>query len=270
MRVTVCELPDDRAAFEAAWTGLVAHSRRENSELVLLPEMPFCAWFADTRQFDSHVWEAAVRAHDEWEQRLHELGPAVVAATRPVDFGNERYNEAFVWDVEQGSRAVHAQSLLPEEDGVWEASWYNRATPEFTPLQVGPANIGFLICTELWRMDQAETYGAEDVELLLTPRSTSVDATPKWLAAGRVAAILAGAYSVSSNRVSPSGAFGGHGWIIDPEGNLLGTTDAHSPYLTFDVSVVAADAAKSTHFPRYGRARPAHEGANSPSLVAWR
>jgi len=272
MRVTVCELPDDRIEFEAAWTALVAHARREQSELVLLPEMPFCCWFADTRDFDAHVWDAAVESHDEWEERLRELAPAVVAGTRPVDFGNERYNEAFLWDVEHGSRAAHAQSLLPEEDGVWEASWYNRATPEFTPVQVGVANAGFLVCTELWRMDQAETYGTEDVQLLLTPRSTSLDAAPTWLAAGRVAAILAGAYSLSSNRVSSSGAFGGQGWIVDPEGNLLGTTDTHSPFLTFDVSVAAADAAKETHFPRYARARPAHHVRDNPPLLGanWR
>ncbi|NJO13211.1 MAG: carbon-nitrogen hydrolase family protein, partial [Gammaproteobacteria bacterium] len=73
-------------------------------------------------------------------------------------------------------------------------------------------------------MNQVQAYGLEEVHLLLTPRSTSAEATQTWLAAARVAAVLAGAYALSSNRVSSTGAFGGHGWIIDPEGNVLGIT----------------------------------------------
>jgi hypothetical protein len=46
MKVTVCELPDGRQAFASAWTELAASVREQSSELVLLPEMPFSAWFA--------------------------------------------------------------------------------------------------------------------------------------------------------------------------------------------------------------------------------
>ena len=41
LRLTVCELHDDRAAFERDWKRLAAHVRDCRSELVLLPEMPF-------------------------------------------------------------------------------------------------------------------------------------------------------------------------------------------------------------------------------------
>ena len=41
MKVTVCELPDDRQAFVSAWKELGAFVREQRSELVLLPEMPF-------------------------------------------------------------------------------------------------------------------------------------------------------------------------------------------------------------------------------------
>jgi N-carbamoylputrescine amidase len=255
MRITVCELPDDPAAFAPAWDALITHVQREASELVLLPEMPFCPWFADSRRFDAMVWQKAIAAHDAWELRLHEAGPAVIAAARPMDFGDERYNEAFLWDSELGSFPVHAKSLLPEEHGMWEAAWYNRAAPEFTPAQVGPANVGFLIGTELWMMNQVQAYGLEDVHLLLTPRSTSVEANQTWLAAARVAAILAGAYALSSNRVS-AGGFGGQGWIIDPDGNVLGLTDRRHPSVTLDVDIAAAGLVHDRYFPRYAKARP--------------
>ena len=54
-------------------------------------------WFASSPSFDSALWTAAVRAHDVCESRIHELSPANVLGSRPVDFGNERYNEGFVW-----------------------------------------------------------------------------------------------------------------------------------------------------------------------------
>jgi N-carbamoylputrescine amidase len=258
MKVTVCEMPDERKVFADAWQALAAHARREDSELILLPEMPFCSWFADSRNFDAKVWQAAVKAHDEWGHRLRELAPAVVAATRPIDFGNQRYNAGFVWDAELGDRAVHAKAFLPDEEGVWEASWYHRAAPEFQPLELEIAaaevNLGFLICTELWAMDEARLYGQEGVHALLTPRATAAMTFDKWLAGGRVAAIVAGAYSLSANRVDASGAFGGQSWIIDPDGNVLGLTDREHPFVTMDLDLTVAEAAK-TSFPRYAIAR---------------
>lgn len=245
MKVTVCELHDDRAAFVDGWQRLVAHVRAEQSELVLLPEMPFCQWFVGSRHFDSRVWNAAVRAHDEWEHRLRELVPAAVAASRPVDFGNERYNEGFLWDAELGSRAAHAKAFVPNEQGAWEASWYNSPTPDFSPLLLGSVSVGFIFSTELWATDEARLYGQEGVHLLLTPRASTAAAFEQWLARGRAAAVLAGAYGLSSNRVDGSAAFGGQGWIIDPGGEVLAITIREHPFVTMDLDLRIADAVKT-------------------------
>src|SRR5690349_10419420 len=98
MKITVCELPDARRSFASAWGELVEHVRRANSELVVLPDMPFSASFAHADRFNRDAWAAAVRDHDVWEHRLRELSPAIVMSSRPVDFGNERYDEGFVWE----------------------------------------------------------------------------------------------------------------------------------------------------------------------------
>jgi hypothetical protein len=68
MKVTVCQFHDDPTAFEIDWQLLVAHVRVERSDFVLLPEMPFFPWFATSRTFDAGVWNAAVKAHRNWEQ----------------------------------------------------------------------------------------------------------------------------------------------------------------------------------------------------------
>jgi predicted amidohydrolase len=255
MIVTACQMHDSPHEFAADWQQLVAHVKEQASDLVLLPEMPFHPWFATSRVFDPVTWAAAVRAHDAWEARLAELAPAAVIATRPVDFGNERYNAGFVWTAESGVRTVHTKAYLPDEEGVWEASWYHKETPDFVPAQIRDAEIGFLICTELWAMERARAYGQENVNLLVTPRLTGVDTLDKWLAAGRVAAILAGAFGLSSNRYDDSGRFGGQGWIVEPDGKVLALTSPQSPFVSVEIDLAAAARAKST-YPRYALGPP--------------
>ena len=64
MRVTVCEMPDDRKDFETAWQELTAYVGKQQSDLVLLPELPFYPWIATTPQFDVQVWQMAQQAHE--------------------------------------------------------------------------------------------------------------------------------------------------------------------------------------------------------------
>ena len=52
MRVTVCELPHEPAALEAAWAALCEHTSRESSELVLLPEFAMVEPVWEAEQFD--------------------------------------------------------------------------------------------------------------------------------------------------------------------------------------------------------------------------
>ena len=68
------------------------------------------------------------------------------------------------------------------------------------------------------------------------------------MVAGRAAAISAGVYSVSSNRAGP-GAFGGCGWIIDPDGEVLARTTEDEPFATVALDLRCADWAKR-RYPR--------------------
>ena len=59
-----------------------------------------------------------------------------------------------------------------------------------------------------------------------------------------------GAFSLSSNRVDPTGACGGVGWIIAPDGEFLATTSAEAPFATVDIDLAAPIAARD-EYPRY-------------------
>ncbi|MET0657089.1 MAG: carbon-nitrogen hydrolase family protein [Steroidobacteraceae bacterium] len=239
MKITVCELPDERVAFSTAWARLVEHVRGEASQLVLLPDMPFASWFASTRQFDVQVWNAAVRAHDEWEHRLAELGSAYVLSSRPVDFGNERWDDGFVWDVEHGTRSVHAKSQLRNQQGAWESEWYFNSFAEFVPLDVEGILVGFLMGAEFAGADEARRYGAEHVELIAVPRGANMMPFDRWRDHARELAQLANAHVLASTR---DGAFSGQGCIVAPTGEVLGTTSASEPFLTLDIALTHATA----------------------------
>ena len=251
LRVTVCELPDaGEPSFDAAWEALRTHLHRQRSDLVLLPEMPFAPWFARDREYREDVWRDAVRAHERWCERLHELRAPVVAVSAPRSEGTQRLNVALLWQPTR-LEPVHVKSYLPDETGYWEASWYHAGPGRFEPARVGDVNVGFQICTDLWSLGDAQRLGKAGVQLLLVPRATPRGSVDKWLAGGRTAGVVAGAFCLSSNRADHGdGLFGGLGWITDPEGAVRCTTSPTAPFQTVVIDLSESDAAKRT-YPRY-------------------
>lgn len=262
MKVTVCELHDDPAALAQDWEALCAHVQAEASDLVLLPEMPFTPWLPAVPRPDPQAWAEAVAAHDHWLARLDELAPAWVIGTRPVLENGRRRNEGFARQPGGPLHAVHTKYYLPDDDGFWEASWYERGEKSFTPVFMewsgersgSLVGFGLLICTELWFLEHARAYGQAGVHLIANPRATHRDTVEKWLVGGRAAAVVSGAYSLSSNhapnRTGPEPVFGGQGWVIDPDGEVLGLTSPDRPFLTVEIDLQRAEAAKTT-YPRY-------------------
>ena len=250
MKATVCEMPDDPPEFEEAWGKLSRHVRRESSDLVLLPEMPFSYWFCASPKFDPRVWKGAVRDHARWIGRLGELGSPTVLGSRPVERGRRRLNEGFVWSKGR-TEAVHHKNYLPDEGGFYEASWYQRGDRTFTPFQASGWKTGFMICSDLWSMASARSYGKDGVNLITVPRSTPEQSVEKWIAGGKVAAVLAGAYCLSSNRAGRRGEtrFAGRGWVMDPDGRVLGLTSEARPFVTVEIDQGRARKAKKT-YPR--------------------
>ena len=253
MKVTVTQMDDRPDELERDWEGLKSHIKEQGSDLVLLPEMPFSPWFAGNREFSVDIWEAAVSAHDRWLGRLPELAPASVLGTRPVNREGRRHNEGFIWEEETGYRPIHLKYYLPDEAGYWEASWYVRGDGRFEAFQGRTAKIGLAICTDIWFFDRLRGYGKQGAQIIACPRATPRSTLDKWLAGGRVSSVVSGAYTLSSNKFSPienTSELGGQGWVIGPDGDVLGQTTEEQKYLTVDTDLSRADRAKKT-YPRY-------------------
>ena len=250
VRVTVCELPHEPTALAAAWAALCEHTARHESELVLLPEfaMVDAVWQQD--HFDSERWSAALASSDEWLARLPELHADRVVGTRPATIEGRPFNQGFIWSVAEGIVPLRSKFFLPDEPGGWEAAWFDRGDPGFPTFHAGALSFGLNICTELWAVETYAPYAARGVHVILSPRATSQTTTAKWLSVGVVAAVRSGAFSVSSNRVDPTGACGGAGWIIDPDGRLLASTSADAPFATVSIDLSESTAARHS-YPRY-------------------
>ena len=252
MRVTVCEMPDDPVQFERQWAKLGAHVRRQSSDLVVLPEMPFFNWVCSAPNFDHERWGRAVNAHRAWKKRLHELGAPAVIGSAPANSGGRRVNEGFVWTRKGGVRGVHLKNYLPLEPGFYEAAWYARGGRPFTPFEVEGWKAGLMLCTDMWSMANARQYGKQGVGLVAVPRATPERSVDKWIAGGKVVAVVAGAYCVSSNRGGSQGElrFAGRGWVFGPDGEELGLTSKGKPFVTVTIDRAKARRAKET-YPRY-------------------
>ena len=256
MKVTVCELSNDPQLFEKEWDSLVEHCDINKSDLVLLPEMPFYPWIAHQKKVRKSLQLEAVKAHEEWLQRLDEFGDAIVAYSKPRIERDAFYNTAYLWSNQKGHQKVRSKYFFPEEEGFYEDTWFDREPKSFQLIELNGLKIGFLLCTEIWFSQYARAYGLEGIDLLLCPRATGASSISQWIRCGQTSSVIGGCYCLSSNRSGigeDSFQWGGTGWICQPmDGALMGTTSHETPFLTHDIDLKKSKKAKN-EYPLYVR-----------------
>ena len=249
MRIAVCEFPDEMERKESAWRELVQFLRAKRADIVVLPEMPFCAWdMFKTRTIDATAWEDALAAHDMMIGRFGELNAGAVLSSRPITRRENRFNEGFCWTPEAGYKGVRTKYYLPDEPDGWEATWFSRGDRSFAPSVLGPVKVGFQICTELFFTEPAREIGRAGAHLIAAPRATG--GHRRWPTAASMTAIVSGCFVASSNRRSSDGVlFAGRSWLMSPDADVLAETSVDTPYITVDVDLDEANWAKQT-YPR--------------------
>jgi len=238
MKVGVCEMTPELTAGSSEWDALRRALDSEKPDLFVLNEMPFGEWVAGAPAFDAEAWKRACDAHQEGVRRLEELGCPVVAGSRARELDGRRVNEAFLWTASDGASGVHTKQFFPDEEGYYEARWFEAGERHFRVATAGDVRVGFLLCTEVMFNEHARHYGRSGAQLILAPRAIGKGSLPRWLIAMRMAAIVSGCYVLTSNRggTDSSGQlFGGCGWIIDPEGELVAQTSQATPTVFHDI-----------------------------------
>jgi N-carbamoylputrescine amidase len=237
-KVGVCESHPELAPGSSRWADLCRTVSRERPDLLLLNEMPFGRWIAAGASFAEGAWKKACAVHEEGVSRFAELGAGVVAATRPRELEGRRVNEAVLWTEKNGATGVHTKQYFPDEEGYYEARWFQAGERHFRVATAVPVRVGFLICTELMFNEHARAYGRTGAQVILVPRATARATVPRWMVAMRMAAIVSGCYVLSSNRggVDSRGQlFGGAGWVVNPEGEVVAQTSEATPIVLHEI-----------------------------------
>jgi N-carbamoylputrescine amidase len=248
MKVSVCEFPDEAARKMKAWDALVEHAAAQKPDIMVLPEMPFCEWIFVGDAVDRGLWHDAIAAHETMIAKFDELACQWVMSSRPVERGDLRLNEAFLWSKASGYQAIRSKWYLPDVPRAREAIWFDQGDSDFSPAACGPLRVGFQLCSEIMFPEHAREIGWADAHLIAQPRATG--GARRWRAACEMSAIASGCYVVSANRRSYSRDwFPGDGWLLSPEAELLGETTAAQPFVSVEIDIGAAESAKAT-YPR--------------------
>jgi N-carbamoylputrescine amidase len=249
MKLSVCEFPDETSRQDAAWNELARWLDANPTDVLVLPEMPFCAWdMFMSEKIDRGAWRAALTAHDLMIGRFPELNARTILGSRPLEKQGTRYNEGFWWTRQDGYRGVRSKYYLPDEPDGRESTWFARGDPAFSPTPIGPVKVGFQICTELFFTEPSREIARGGGHLIAAPRATG--GHRRWPTAAAMAAIVSGCFVASSNRRSfDSDAFAGRSWIVSPDGETLAETTAQRPCVTVEIDPKDADRAKQT-YPR--------------------
>ena len=251
MKITVCELNDREKKFKKDWEKLIHHVEKNKSDLVLLNEMPFGKWIASSKEVDDDLKAESFGIHNTWIKRIPEFNRAIVIYSKPVFKRGKLFNTAFVWTKEDGHKALHSKYYFPEEEHFYEASWFDSQEKSFEIFEVRKIKIGVLICSELWMLEHARSYGLQGADIIVTPRATGKKSVKQWLTCGQTAAMTSGAYSISSNRAGEGDdgfKWGGSGWVIRPgDGKIVGLTSGKEPFVTVKLNLKKASEAKQQY-----------------------
>jgi N-carbamoylputrescine amidase len=158
-----------------------------------------------------------------------------------------------VWSLEKGYEGVHTKQYFPDEEGYYEARWFQGGERHFRVADAGKVRVGFLICTEVMFNEHARHYGRSGAHVVAVPRAVGRESLPRWLVAMKMAAVVSGCYVITSNRngIDSNGQeFGGCGWIVDPAGDLVAQTSWASPIVTYDIDLDFVAGAQS-EYPCY-------------------
>jgi N-carbamoylputrescine amidase len=243
--VATCDFPDRTDQADAMWQRLAAEFDKSPVDLLVLPELAGVDSFWTSPTFDEAVWRQAVAIHATIEQHLQSIAAKRIVGTRAVADGGKRWNETFLWTPERGLVRGRAKALLPQQEGGWEETWFDRGMRYPEAVHDGELCFSEMVCTELMVSTAARGLGQSGVQVIAAPRATG--SHPRWEVASRMTAIAAGAFVVTANRRGPRLA--GGSWIVAPDGDIFARTNLNSQIVSLEIDLASAASARRT-YPR--------------------
>jgi N-carbamoylputrescine amidase len=255
-RIAYVQWPEGLQPAGPVWDAIRRSVETARPDILVTNEMPFGPWLAEHESFDAQAAQRSIELHEQGLDALSSLGAAAVISSRPVAFDGRLANEAFVLE-SNAYRMIHHKKYFPQEPGFFEEAWYVLGAGGFGCVQVGQVKVGVLLCTELFFNDRARAYGRDGADLIVTPRASGTSLF-RWKTGGTMAAIVSGAWFVSSNRQGRGALgqqFGGTGFVVSPQGVLLEETNEATPMRVVTIDLDASRTQKA-QYPCYVKEMP--------------
>jgi len=243
--VAACEFPDRADLATGMWRRLAVELGKSPVDLLVLPELAGVDSFWSSPTFDEAVWCQAAAAHETLEEHLRPIAAKRIVGTRAVAEGTKRWNETFLWTPERGLVRGRAKALLPQQEGGWEETWFDRGSQYPEAVRDGAFCFSEMVCTELMVSTAARGLGQSGVQVIAAPRATG--GHPRWEVAARMTAIAAGTFVVTANR--RGARLAGGSWIVAPDGDILARTNVSVPIVSLEIDLGLVDSARLT-YPR--------------------
>ena len=243
--ISTCEFPDQADMAAGMWRRLAIEIGKKPVDLLVLPELAGVDSFWSSPTFDEAVWRHAAATHAALEEHLRPIAARRIVGTRAVAEGAKRWNETFLWTPERGLVRGRAKALLPQQEGGWEETWFDRGSQYPEAVRDGEFCFSEMVCTELMVSTAARGLGQSGVQVIAAPRATG--GHPRWEVAARMTAIAAGAFVATANRRGATLA--GGSWIVGPDGDILARTDESAPIVSLEIDLALVDRARLT-YPR--------------------
>ena len=243
--VAACEFPDRADLATGMWRRLAVELGKSPVDLLVLPELAGVDSFWSSPIFDEAVWCQAAAAHETLEEHLRPIAAKRIVGTRAVAEGTKRWNETFLWTPDRGLVRGRAKALLPQQEGGWEETWFDRGSQYPEAVRDGEFCFSEMVCTELMVSTAARGLGQSGVQVIAAPRATG--GHPRWEVAARMTAIAAGAFVVTANR--RGARLAGGSWIVAPDGDILARTSLSAPIVSHEIDLALVDSARLT-YPR--------------------
>jgi predicted amidohydrolase len=254
VRALAVEWDDGLVPEGEAWSRVTAGLTGSENDVLVTNEMPFGHWHPTRPMFSVDRAREWADLHERGLDALSKLPVRAVISSRPIVSGERLVNEAFAI-VDGRYEFLHQKHFFPAENGWQEQAWFETEKEGFDVVDVAGISVGVLLCTEVMFPEKARWLGKLGADVIAVPRATGTDHR-MWRTATSMAAIVSGAYVVSSNRVGQhdraSPKFGGGGIIVDADGQEAAMTNRNQPLVSIEI-VKAMSAAAKSRYPVYVR-----------------
>jgi N-carbamoylputrescine amidase len=250
-KIAFAQWPEGLEPGDENWQTISQLVASDKPDILVTNEMPFGPWLAEANEFSHDRAQASVALHERGVDALRALAVPIVISSRPVDAGDRLANEAFVLEGSE-YRFLHQKHYFPNEQGFFEAAWFETSTPGFQVIDVKGIRIAALLCTELMFNEHARHYGRAGADLIVVPRASGDDYR-YWEVAAAMAALVSGAYVITANRtgVAELGqVFGGRGMLFTPQADELSSVELRNDTAllrTFEINLDEARQAKADY-----------------------